>query len=169
MPKITKNYQKILHTLKPIYERIERYPKLGRKPKIFDIEVIALSFTAEYMSIDSENSLFTQLKDSGKVNLIERSQFNKRRRQLFGLSEKVRRELSRYFVANEDYFIVDSMPMEAIVNGPDIRERKYVNRIIKLTLKKGIVLHRIVGFMATSFMEYYITPCRLSSLWDIKL
>jgi len=77
-----------------------------------DIEVIALSFTAEYMSIDSENSLFTQLNGAGITNLIERSQFNKRRRQLFDLAEKIRTELSQYFVENEDYFIVDSMPME---------------------------------------------------------
>ena len=112
MSNIVKNYQKILHTLQPIYERIELYPKLGRKPKMSDIEVIALSFTAEYMSIDSQNSLFNQLDGAGITNLIERSQFNKRRRGLFDLIEKTRIELSRYFVENEDYFIVDSMPME---------------------------------------------------------
>jgi hypothetical protein len=77
-----------------------------------DIEVVSLSLTAEYMSIDSENSLFSQLNGAGITNLIERSQFNKRRRQLFGLTEKIRIELSRYFVENEDYFIIDSMPME---------------------------------------------------------
>lgn len=112
MSNIVKNYQKILHTLQPIYERVGLYPKLGRKPKMSDIEVIALSFTAEYMSIDSENSLFAQLNGAGISNLIERSQFNKRRRQLFDLAEKIRTELSQYFVENEDYFIVDSMPME---------------------------------------------------------
>ncbi|WP_421976007.1 IS982 family transposase [Roseivirga seohaensis] len=112
MSNIVKNYQKILHTLLPIHEQIESSPKAGRKPKMSDIEVVALSLTAEYMSIDSENSLFKQLQGGTIDNLIERSQFNKRRRQLFGLVEKIRKVLSRYFVENEDYFIVDSMPME---------------------------------------------------------
>lgn len=112
MSNIVKNYQKVLNTLLPIYEQIENSPKPGRKPKMSDIEVVALSLTAEYMSIDSENSLFKQLQGATMDNLIERSQFNKRRRQLFGLAEKIRKELSRFFVENEDYFIVDSMPME---------------------------------------------------------
>jgi hypothetical protein len=112
MSNIVKNYQKILQTLKPVYDKIKPYDGPGRKPKMSDIEVVALSLTAEYMSIDSENSLFTQLSGAGITNLIERSQFNKRRRRLFDLTEKIRRELSSSFVENEDYFIVDSMPME---------------------------------------------------------
>ena len=112
MSNIVKNYQKVLHTILPIYEKFERLSKPGRKPKMPDIEVVALSITAEFMSIDSENALFNQLQGATIDNLIERSQFNKRCRQLFGLTEKIRGELSRYFVENEDYFIVDSMPME---------------------------------------------------------
>ena len=112
MSNIVKNYQKVLHTLLPIYEKMEHLPKPGRKPKMSDIEVVALSLTAEYMSIDSENALFNQLQGDQIYNLIERSQFNKRRRRLFGLTEKIRSELSRCFVENEDHFIVDSMPME---------------------------------------------------------
>lgn len=86
MLNIVKNYKKILQTLLPIYKQIENSPKLGRKPKMSDIEVVALSLTAEYMSIDSENSLFNQLQGGAIGNLIERSQFNKRRRRLFGLA-----------------------------------------------------------------------------------
>lgn len=44
-----------------------------------DLEVIALSLTAEFMSIDSENSLFKQILPDEIPNLLERSQFNKRR------------------------------------------------------------------------------------------
>jgi hypothetical protein len=43
-----------------------------------DIEVVALSLTAEFMSIDSKNSLFKQLLPGEISNLIERSQFNKK-------------------------------------------------------------------------------------------
>lgn len=64
------------------------------------------------MSIDSENSLFKQINSVEIPNLIERSQFNKRRRKLFLFLEEVRIKLAREFLATEDYFIVDSMPLE---------------------------------------------------------
>jgi len=64
------------------------------------------------MSIDSENSLFKQLSLNQIPHLIERSQFNKRRRKLFLFSEKVRTKLASRFLEDEDYFIVDSMPLE---------------------------------------------------------
>ena len=44
-----------------------------------DIEVFALSMTAEYKSIGSENNLFKQLKDAPIDNLVDRSQFNVQR------------------------------------------------------------------------------------------
>lgn len=42
-----------------------------------DLQIVALSLTAKFMLIDSENSLFNQLKNGQISNLIERSQFNK--------------------------------------------------------------------------------------------
>ena len=67
---------------------------------------------AEFMSIDSENSLFKEINKQQIPNLIERSQFSKRRRKLFLFSEEVRTKLASRFLASEDYFIVDSMPLE---------------------------------------------------------
>jgi hypothetical protein len=64
------------------------------------------------MSIDSENSLFKQLLPGEISNLIERSQFNKRRKKLFLFSEQIRTKLAAQFLRFEDYFIVDSMPLE---------------------------------------------------------
>ena len=64
------------------------------------------------MVIDSENSLFKQLNQYEIPNLIERSQFNKRRRKLFLFSEEIRTKLAKEFLEFEDYFIVDSMPLE---------------------------------------------------------
>jgi len=54
-----------------------------RKFKMSDIEVVALSLIAEYMSIKSESALFKQLNNSPIHNLIERIQFNKKRKRLF--------------------------------------------------------------------------------------
>jgi hypothetical protein len=64
------------------------------------------------MSIDSENSLFKLLLQYEISNLIERSQFNKRRKKLFLVSEQIRTELAAKFMCFEDYFIVDSMSLE---------------------------------------------------------
>ena len=77
-----------------------------------DIEVVALSLTAELMSIDSENSFFKQISLGEIPNLIERSQFNKRRKKLFLFSEQIRTKLAAQFLCFEDFFIVDNMPLE---------------------------------------------------------
>jgi hypothetical protein len=112
MSNIVKNYQKVLKTIEPLYRSIEKLKRPRPKPKMSDIEVVALSLTAEYMSIDSENALFERLKHCNINHLIERSQFNKRRRKLFMLTEEIRKKLSEKFLEYEGYFIIDSMPLE---------------------------------------------------------
>jgi len=48
MSKLVKNYHKILETLESLnIASIER--KAGRRPKMTDLQVVALSLTAEYM------------------------------------------------------------------------------------------------------------------------
>ena len=76
-----------------------------------DLEVLALSLTAECMGIDSENNLFRKLPDP-IFNKIERSVYNKRRRRLVGHLEGLRVKLATYFNEFEDCFVVDSMPLE---------------------------------------------------------
>jgi hypothetical protein len=112
MTNIVKNYFRVLEVLSSLNFELEFKLRIGRKPKMTDLEVVALSFTAEFMSIDSENSLFKQLTPSEIPNLIERSQFNKRRKKLFLFSEQIRTKLAAQFLRFEDYFIVDSMPLE---------------------------------------------------------
>ena len=90
MSNIVKNYQKVLEVINTLETPINQFVTAGRKVKMSDIEVVALSLTAEYMSIDSENSLFKQIENSSIMNLIERSQYNKRRRKLFDFAELVR-------------------------------------------------------------------------------
>ncbi|MET3981810.1 hypothetical protein ABIB62_004426 [Mucilaginibacter sp. UYP25] len=105
MSNIAKNYFRVLEVLSSLNIVFNDVSKVGRKPKMSDIEVVALSLTAEYMSIDSENDLFKQLGNTTISNLVERSQFNKRRRKLFPFSEKIRTTLASSFLEFEDYFI----------------------------------------------------------------
>jgi hypothetical protein len=92
MSNIVKNYLRVLEVISSLNCELEYKSGVGGKVKMSDIEVVALSLTSdltsEYMSIDSENDLFKQLVNSSIPNLIERSQFNKRRRKLFEFSEK---------------------------------------------------------------------------------
>lgn len=112
MSNIVKNYFRVLEVISSLNFELDFKSGIGRKQKMSDIEVVALSLTAEFMSIDSENSLFKQLLPGEIPNLIERSQFNKRRKKLFLFSEQIRTKLAAQFLCFEDYFIVDSMPLE---------------------------------------------------------
>jgi hypothetical protein len=112
MSNIVKRYLRVLEVISSLNCESNYKSGVGRKEKMSDLEVVALSLTAEFMSIDSENSLFKEINNQQIPNLIERSQFNKRRRKLFFFLEEVRIKLASYFLEFEDYFIVDSMPLE---------------------------------------------------------
>ena len=84
-------------------------------PKFSDMQVIALSLTAECLSIDSENHLFSKLnteyKDKFK-NIVSRRQYNDRRKLLFNKTENVRKSMAEQLNRQADVFAIDSMPVE---------------------------------------------------------
>ncbi len=89
-------------------------PRPGTKPSFSDVEVVALALTAEYLSIDSENLLFKKIKADyadAFPTLHSRPQFNRRRRALFPLLEKLRRALVMPLLEGEDVFLTDSKPL----------------------------------------------------------
>ena len=57
MSNIVKNYLRVLEVISSLNCDLEFKSDVGRKQKMTDLEVIALSLTSESMSIDSENSL----------------------------------------------------------------------------------------------------------------
>lgn len=87
----------------------------GPVPKSSDLEVIALSLLAESESIDSENWLFESILNEYKdkiSNLISRRQFNDRRKNTAGLCEKIRKQMAVAMNGREEFFFVDSKPIE---------------------------------------------------------
>jgi hypothetical protein len=117
------NFDKILEVLKSILQKevdsLGNFPKVGKKPKFSDLEVISLNLTSEYLSIDSENLLFKKLDNQYREdfpNLIDRTQYNRRKKSLFQSIEQVRKLISCSFTSNEDVFIIDSMPLEICRN-----------------------------------------------------
>lgn len=81
-----------------------------RKPKLSDIELIAIDLTSEFLGIDSERDLFRKLPDD-LLSKVERSVYNRRKRRLFYHRDLLRRKVALN-IGNQDYYIVDSMPLE---------------------------------------------------------
>ena len=105
------SYKLILNELMKITNKDEFYFK-PIKPKLSDIELISLVILAEFKSIDSEHQLFRELKDTALENKIERSVYNRRKRKLFPYLEEIRFKMTEKFNEFENYFVVDSMPLE---------------------------------------------------------
>ena len=89
-------------------------PRVGVVPRFSDLEVIALSLTAEALSIDSENYLFQKLREYNNEmpNLISRRQYNDRRKYLSQLCEKIRKRIATHIDGDENIFCIDSKPIE---------------------------------------------------------
>ena len=110
MNNLNANYKRILEVLRKISkEQLLSYQR--RQPRLSDLELICLSLTAEFMGMDSENDLFRKLPKSISSK-IERSVYNRRRRRLANDLDKIRLKLASYFNEFENYFVVDSMPLE---------------------------------------------------------
>lgn len=91
----------------------------GVVPKFSDLEVVALSLTAEASGIDSENFLFKRLNSecAGEIaGLISRRQYNQRRKQTSKLCETIRKSIARAMDGGEFVFCVDSKPVAACRN-----------------------------------------------------
>ena len=119
MRKIESTFMNILPiietALKSSFDAEGNIPKTGKKPKFSDIKLLALSLTAEFLSIDSENRLFNMLKNSSffaRHGHIERSVYNRRRRNLYQYYNKLLDSLSMQLAPGENAFIVDSFPIE---------------------------------------------------------
>lgn len=110
-------YVKILEICKHFSENLVNaagnVPRRGVVPRFSDVEVVALSMTAEAEGIDSENLLFNRLKEFGGLmpNLISRRQFNDRRKAASGLCEEIRKRMVEAIDGGEDCFCIDSMPV----------------------------------------------------------
>ena len=106
MNNLNANYKRILEVL-----REQFLPYQRRQPKMSDLELVSLSLTAEFIGMDSENDLFRKLPENISSK-IEPSVYNRRRRRLVADLDKIRLKLASDFNEFENYFVVDSMPLE---------------------------------------------------------
>ena len=110
MNNFSESYEKVLEVLGQ-FSLKSNFKRQIRVPKLSDLELIAMNLTSEYLSIDSECQLFRILPKHLSIK-IERSVYNRRRRGLVSELEIIRQKMSNQFNEFENYFIVDSMPLE---------------------------------------------------------
>jgi Transposase DDE domain len=97
----------------------DNFYKYPNRPKMSDLEIVTLSITAESLSIDSENLLFSKLKkeySSDFPNLIDRCNFNRRRKRLNNYIAMVNQNIANFIEPNKDCYILDSMPIPICKN-----------------------------------------------------
>src|SRR5574344_1455484 len=89
-------------------------PRPGVVPRFSDLEVIALSLTAESVGIDSESYFYSKLSEyrTEIPNMISRRQFNDRRKQTAELCNLIRDKIANHIDGGEAFFCVDSKPIE---------------------------------------------------------
>ena len=145
MSNLQANYELILTELRKLTKTENFYFK-PIKPKLSDIEVISLIVLAEFKSIDSEHQLFREIQGLDIGSKIERSVYNRRKRQLFPYIEKIRMKMVEKFNEFENYFVVDSMPLEVFKLARSSRSRICKEEDYALPNK---------GFCASQNLHYY--------------
>ena len=118
MHNLRTNFDKFFDLTKSIFkDRINSSGNLrfySNKPKMTDCEIIALSLTSESLGIDSENYLWGKLKSDHSndfPNLIDRSNFNRRRKKLYPYVELLNQTVANEMNLDEDVYLVDSIPV----------------------------------------------------------
>ncbi|QAR30897.1 IS982 family transposase [Ornithobacterium rhinotracheale] len=151
------------------------------KPKLSDIELISLIILAEFKSIDSEYQLFREIKGWAIESKIERSVYNRRKRKLFPFLEEIRCKMVKKFNDFENYFLVDSMPLEVCKLSRSSRSKICKENSFSMPNKGfcasqnlhfyGYKLHAICS-IAGVFQSFDLSPASVHDihyLKDIKL
>jgi hypothetical protein len=102
MSNLCASYNKILGLLHEL-ESQDNYLNQIRIPKLSDKQLIALALAAESSSVDSERHLFKQLPTT-VAGKIDRSVFNRRRRQLALKLEHFRQRMVSDLMPSENYY-----------------------------------------------------------------
>ena len=97
-----------------------------RKPKLSDCQIIAFAITGESLGIDSEAFFWAKIKNEHAVdfpNLIDRSNFNRRRKRLYSFIEQLNKAIASFLNEGEDCYLVDSIPIPVCKNAREQRSK----------------------------------------------
>ena len=101
------------------------------------------------------NSFFNQLQNGQISNLIERSHYNRRRKKIFPFAELIRKHLYSKFTEFENYFVVDSMPLEICKMAHHSRI-KICKDDFQTAPDKSFVRLKTLGFMDTNYTGFML-------------
>lgn len=88
-------------------------------PKMSDLQIVALSITAESLGIDSENLLFSKLKKEylpDFPNLVDRTNFNRRRKKMAYYISLISQCIADTIEPDKRTYIIDSLPLPICKN-----------------------------------------------------
>ncbi len=95
------NFDKILSVLKSnckdLFDQNGNFGLKIKKPKLSDIELSAMIITAEFLGIDSETHLFRTLDNTDFIKKIERSVYNKRKRNRADLLYQINFKIDYFY------------------------------------------------------------------------
>ena len=125
------------------------------------MNLITLSLSAEFLSIDSENRLFDLIQNSQyfkNSGLIDRSSYHRRRKHLYPTFKKLLEYLAGKIVPDEDTFIVDSIPVEVcrFARARRTKKRDQINPIIKNILSFFVNRENALRLF---FLSFVISLC----------
>lgn len=111
----TETYVLVDDQYKRIVDSYSRLRASGPKPEFSDSEVITLALVAELMKNDSENAWISYVTKNYRhlfPNIIERSRYNRRVKDLTQIINKIRCNLSEELVGKMPFIqIADSVPL----------------------------------------------------------
>lgn len=157
----------------------DRGKKNNAEPILSDSEVITIGLVGELLGIDSERAWLGFVKKNCSYlfpNLLERSRYNRRRRDLFKIIDLLRKELLRALSVSLDPFrIIDSVPIPVChyVRSPRCKvfkgeasfgvceskdEKIYGFKLHLLTTIDGVI---------TNFVLAKASPHDVSLVWDL--
>lgn len=121
MHNLKTNFDKIIGIAKSMLGDVlfedDNFFNYKNKPKMSDIEIVALALTAESLGIDSE--LFSKLRSeflSDFPRLPDRSNYNRRRKRLQDYLVWISDSIAKTISPDENQFILDSIPVPICTN-----------------------------------------------------
>ena len=123
MHNLKSNFDRFFNITKSVFKnRIDSFDNFSsyrNKPKMSDCQIIAFAITGESLGIDSESYLWGKLKNEHSQdfpNLIDRSNFNRRRKRLYPFIEQLNKDIAGLINKGENCFLVDSIPIPVCKN-----------------------------------------------------
>ncbi len=123
MHNLYSNFDKFFNITKSVFKnninQFDNFFCYRNKPKMSDCEIIALAVTGESLGIDSESYFWGKLKNDHSEdfpNLIDRCNFNRRRKKLYPFIEKLNQTIADQLNEGENVFLIDSVPIPVCKN-----------------------------------------------------